>query len=425
MKKLICVVLSALLLCAMPLGMVGCGAKSGNKTDAHGADDLMEDITSQTPDAVSDPAMAAARFTDFGLRLFQAGQMTGENSLISPLSVLCALAMTANGAQEETRAQMEAVLGMKVEDLNEYLYAYMRDLPRGDAYKLDLANSIWFTDDKNFAVNTDFLQTNADYYGADLYKAPFTQETCNKINDWVKEKTDGMIPQILDQIPADAVMYLVNALAFDAEWAAPYQEHQVRENPFTREDGTEETVKFLYDREHAYLETPNATGFLKYYAGGQYAFAALLPNEGVNVEELVKSLNGAELHQLLTHPVSVPVETAIPKFESEFSAELSQVLAGMGMPLAFDGDRADFTALGTADANIYISRVLHKTFISVTEKGTRAGAATVVEMAKNTSVGPGMEEVKTVYLDRPFVYMLMDCRTGTPFFIGTMMDPGK
>lgn len=425
MKKSICLILSVLLLCAMPLGLVGCGAQPQTKPEPRQTVDLMADITAKTPDGVRDLSMDSAKLTDFGLRLFQTGRIDGENTLISPLSVLCALAMTANGAQGETRTQMEEVLGMKVEDLNAYLYIYMNGLARAETCKLDLANSIWFTDDESFTVNGDFLQTNADYYGADLYKAPFTPETCKAINDWVKGKTDGMIPHILDEIPADAVMYLVNALAFDAQWASPYDESQVREDTFTREDGAEESVEFLFGDVNQYLRDDHASGFIKYYDGGHYAFAALLPDEGVSVDGYVASLTGARLHQLLTHPESTTVRTSIPKFESDYSAELSGVLKAMGMPLAFDGERADFTGLGTADENIYISEVLHKTFISVGEKGTRAGAATVVGMMKNTSVGPGLEEVKTVYLDRPFVYMLMDCRTGTPFFIGTMMAPGK
>lgn len=194
------------------------------------------------------------------------------------------------------------------------------------------------------------------------------------------------------------------------------------EDVFTLEDGSRIDVTYMFSRENRYLETANATGFIKPYAGGQYAFAALLPNKGVTVAELVDSLSGAQLHQLLTHPESVPVETSIPKFETRFDVELSQALTDMGMPLAFDGSRADFTALGTADENIFISRVLHKTFISVAEQGTKAGAATVVEMAKNTAIGP-IEKVMHVHLDRPFVYMLVDLRTGTPFFIGTMMNP--
>ena len=431
MKRIACIICSVLLLCSLTLSLAGCGAQStpepqpeppSGGTTVKLSGDLMQGVTAGTPAGVEDLAADGAQLADFALRLFKAGQEEGKNTLLSPLSVLCALAMTANGAVGETRDQMETVLGMKVGELNEYLYTYMRDLPADESCRLSLANSIWFTDDDSFAVNTDFLQTNADYYGAGLYKEPFNDETCRAINNWVKEKTEGMIPEILDRIPQDAVMYLVNALAFKAEWMEPYTEENVRKADFTRADGKKQEADFLYGRENTYLETPNAAGFMKYYAGGDYAFAALLPNEGVSVEEVVNSLTGEQLHSLLTEPMGgVVVNTAIPKFETKYSTELSQVLCGMGMPIAFDGNRADFTALGIADWNIFISRVLHKTFISVTEKGTEAGAATVVEMMKNTAFMPP-QEIKTVYLDRPFVYMLVDLRTGSPFFIGAMTD---
>ena len=420
MKKMICLILSILLLGAMTLSLAACGAKASVEKPHN----LTEDVTAHPPAEVSDPAMAAARLTDFGLRLFREGQAEGKNTLYSPLSVLCALSMTANGAQGETRAQMEAVLGMKVEDLNAFLYAYIQELSREGDDRMSLANSIWFTDDERFTVNQDFLQTNADYYGADLYRAPFNDATCKAINDWVKNKTDGMIPQILDRIPADAVMCLVNALAFEAEWVEPYEKTQVTEAPFTMENGTKRTVELMRSRENAYLEDDNATGFIKYYAGGRYAFAALLPNEGVTVADYLDSLTGESLHRLLAHPRSVPVSAALPKFETDFDAELVGVLAAMGMPLAFDPDQADFSALGTSTGgNIYIGSVIHKTFISVAEQGTRAGAATVVVMVDGCALEE--EPPKVVTLDRPFVYMLIDTATGTPFFIGTMMDPGE
>ena len=420
MKKMICLILSILLLGAMTLSLAACGAKASVEKPHN----LTEDVTAHPPAEVSDPAMAAARLTDFGLRLFREGQTEGKNTLYSPLSVLCALSMTANGARGETRTQMEAVLGMKVEDLNAFLYAYIQELSREGDDRMSLANSIWFTDDERFTVNRDFLQTNADYYGADLYRAPFNGETCRAINDWVKDKTRGMIPQILDQLPASAVMCLVNALAFEAEWVEPYEKTQVTEAPFTMEDGTKRTVELMRSRENAYLEDDNATGFIKYYAGGRYAFAALLPNEGVTVAAYLDSLTGESLNQLLAHPRSVPVSAALPKFETDFDAELAGVLAAMGMPLAFDPDQADFSALGTSTGgNIYIGSVIHKTFISVAEQGTRAGAATVVVMVDGCALEE--EPPKVVTLDRPFVYMLIDTATGTPFFIGTMMDPGE
>ncbi len=395
-------------------------AFNGNNTVK--AEDLMEGIT---PNRVYKVELAEnnAKVSDFAVRLLQASAKEGENTLISPLSVLCALAMTVNGAEGETKSQMEAVLGMTAEELNRYIYTYINSLPQGEKYKLNLANSIWFKDSPAFTVNKEFLQINADYYGASIYKAPFDRSTLKDINNWVDEKTEGMIPNILDKIPEDVVMYLVNALAFEAEWQDIYSKTQVSDGKFTLEDGSIQNVEFMYNEEGRYIETENATGFIKNYSGRKYAFAALLPNEGTTVAQLVASLKGEELNDILSNPKYHTVKTKIPKFETEYSTELREVLQSMGMENAFDGILADFSKLGTsAVGNIYINRVLHKTFISVGEKGTKAGAATVVEM-DNEGAYMDPPEPKTVYLNRPFVYMLIDCETNTPFFIGTMMNP--
>ena len=408
------VIISLLLVCAMAVNLTGCTMEVQAK-------DLMEGITPNNVTALDDLSSQNADVTDFAIRLFKASEESGKNTLISPLSVLCALAMTANGAEEETLQQMEEVLGMTNEDLNLYLYSYMKNLPQGDKYKLSLANSIWFTEDERFTVNQDFLQANADYYGADIYKAPFNEQTKKDINNWVKQNTDEMIPEILDRVPVDAIMYLVNALAFETEWSAIYEKNQVREGVFTKEDNTKQNVDFMYGSEGTYLEDENAAGFMKYYKGGKYAFVAMLPDEGVSVSDYIASLTGESVNALLTNPQHTTVYTAIPKFETEYSVEMSEILKNMGMPKAFDPNNAEFEGLGTSNAgNIFISRVLHKTFISVGEKGTKAGAATVVEMADGAAAEP--QEPKEIYLNRPFVYMLIDCENNIPFFIGTMMD---
>ena len=408
------VIISLLLVCAMAVNLTGCTMEVQAK-------DLMDGITPNQANALDDLGSQNADVTDFAIRLFKASEESGKNTLISPLSVLCALAMTANGAEEETLAQMEEVLGMTTEELNLYLYSYMQNLPQGEKYKLSLANSIWFTEDERFTVNQDFLQTNADYYGADIYKAPFDKQTLKDINNWVKQNTDEMIPEILDQIPSEAIMYLVNALAFEAEWSEIYEKHQVKDGEFTKEDGTKQDVKFMYGSEGTYFEDEKATGFMKRYKGGKYAFVAMLPNEGVSVSEYIASLDGESLNALLANPQYATVRTSIPKFETEYKVEMSDILQSMGMTEAFDMYNADFEGLGTSTGgNIYISRVLHKTFISVGEKGTKAGAATIVEMKDGAAAEP--TEPKEVYLDRPFVYMLVDCENNIPFFIGTMMD---
>lgn len=415
MKKtrIVLMMISALLVCAMAVNLTGCAAKVQAKN-------LMDGITPNAVQAQEDLEAQNAAATEFAVRLFRASEKSGENTLISPLSVLCALAMTANGAENETLAQMEAVLGMTTQELNLYLYSYMRSLPQEEDCKLSIANSIWFTDDDRFTVNPDFLQTNADYYGAGIYKAPFDDQTCRDINLWVKEKTDGMIPNILDRIPDTAVMYLVNALAFDAKWKDRYTEQQIRDWEFTREDGTKQTASFMYSGEDIYLEDEKATGFMKHYKGGNYAFVAMLPKEGVSVTEYVSSLEGAALHELLANPQYETVTAAIPKFEAAYDTDLSEVLPGMGMPRAFEPGQAEFGKLGhSTEGGISISRVLHKTFISVDENGTKAAAATVVEM-EDCGIAPSLP--KQVILDRPFVYMLVDCENDVPIFIGTLMD---
>ena len=411
MKRLIAI----LLVLAMALGMTACSQVSAN--------DLMKDVPAKAVDVLPDMDAGAAAAADFGVRLFKTSMEEGENTLISPLSVLYALAMTANGADGETLAQMEQVLGMDVDNLNSYMLAYLELLPESKDYKMSLANSIWFKDDPNFAVEQSFLQTNADYYGAGAYKAAFDEGTRNDINNWVKEHTDGMIPEIIDEIPDEAIMYLVNALAFDAKWADEYEEHQIREGRFTMEDGTRQDVDMMHSEEYTYLEDDLATGFIKYYKDRKYAFVAMLPNEGVSVSQYVDSLTGEHLRELLNNPEDLTVFASIPKFETEYDIEMSEVLQEMGMTDAFDWRVADFSKLGTYNVdgmNICISRVLHKTFISVSEQGTRAGAATAVEMVAAGAME--IVEFKEVVLDRPFVYMLIDCETNLPFFIGTMMN---
>lgn len=394
----------------------GCGKKVQ-------ASDLMKGVKANdvSKEAVlrDEDTVAAA---DFAVRLFEASRQENSEVLISPVSVLYALAMTANGAEGETLTQMEDVLGLSVEELNPYLYAYKEALASGNKYKLDLANSIWFKEDESLTVNPDFLQANADCYDAELYQAPFDNSTLKDINNWVSDKTDGMIEDILDEIPDVAIMYLINAIAFDAEWENIYKENEVMADVFTTENGSEQIAELMYSEENEYLEDENTTGLIKYYKDGKYAFAGLLPKEGISVSEYISSLTGEKLMRLLNNSQSVPVDAAIPKFENEYDTEMSEILKDMGMTNAFDPGMADFSGLGTStDGNIYINRVLHKTYIAVDEQGTKAGAATAVELMTEAAMIDSAEH-KTVYLNRPFIYMLIDSEAKLPVFMGTVMD---
>ena len=419
-KRIVSCLLCVLILASVAASLCACSGSvepSGGK-----AKNLIEDAHI-TPGVKSADALNKAytpAVAEFALKLFKQSLNDDGNTLISPLSVICALAMTMNGARGETLAQAENVFGMDIDSLNEYLGAYISALPQGEKYKLSLANSIWFTDKNQFDVRTDFLQLNADIYGADIYKTVFDGKAVKTINNWVKGKTDGTIDRIIEDVEDDNVMFLINALAFDSEWQVIYEdESSVRDNAFTNADGTVSTVKMMFSGEGTYLDDGSATGFIKNYADAKYAFAALLPNEGVSVFDYIASMSGEKLCETLSNARASAVNVGLPKFESSFSAEMSEALKALGMSDAFDCGAADFSGIASLDSchTLYISKVLHKTFISVGERGTRAGATTAVVMNYCTSEGP-VEELKTVVLDRPFVYMIIDCETMLPIFIG-------
>ena len=412
-KKMFLAILSLILICSMAVSLSGCATKVQ-------ATDLMEGVQPNTVTGKAvDDAFAQSQMR-LAVDLFQASALESkdENVLISPLSIQLALAMTANGADGNTKAEMEALLGgdISLEDLNEYLYSYVNNLPSAEKYKLQIANSIWFRDDEGrLQVEKDFLQKNADYYGAQAYKAAFDDQTLKDINNWVKDHTDGMIDSILDQIDDDAVMYLINALVFDAEWQHVYDKSDVYKGKFTNIDGTEKQVDMMHSEETVYLQDENATGFMKPYSGSKYSFAALLPNEGVDINEYIAGLTGEKLMKTLNTPQLGMVMATLPKFSYEYELTMNDVLKELGMPTAFNETKADFSKLGESSrGNIFIGEVLHKTFISVDELGTKAGAVTKVEMKDESA--PISEWV--VNLNRPFVYMIIDNESKLPVFIG-------
>lgn len=386
------------------------------------AENLMEGISPNDVTGKATDDKFIGNTADFSVNLFKETITDNKNSLISPLSVLLALSMTANGADNNTLKQMETVLGkdIPISDLNEYLYTYAKNLPSEEKSKFSIANSIWFKD--NLVVEIDFLQTNADYYNAAAYKSAFDDQTIKDINNWVNKNTDGMIDKIIDEIDRDTVMYLINAIVFDAEWKEIYEKNNINSGKFTSIDGKKRNVEFMSSTENSYFSDKKVTGFKKPYAGGNYSFVALLPNEDVKINDYISSLTGEYFLNLLKNEENTSVRALLPKFSYDYKIKMNDALKKLGMPEAFSEAKADFTKIEKpekriVEGNIFIDEVLHKTFISVDERGTKAGAVTKVELNKESCV-----EGKVVNLDRPFVYAIIDNKTDLPIFIGTVMD---
>ena len=210
-------------------------------------------------------------------------------------------------------------------------------------------------------------------------------------------------------------MVLLNALTFDAKWAAPYKTADVREGTFTAADGTEQTVEMMHKTEQLYLDDGLATGFVKDYAGGRYCYAALLPNDNVPTEEYLASLTGASLLNTIKNAEECRVSTAMPKYKIETSAELNQALTAMGISDAFSRADADFSRI--SDTPQYIDEVLHKTYMKVDEEGTEAAAVTAVI---TRYAAPMQSYDHTVILDRPYVMAIVDRETEAVVFLGVV-----
>lgn len=432
MKHFFLIVLSAVLLCSSgctvpdEAEVIRCYADTGENSGDIPAE--TEPVGNETGPSSTDPALTAElymlsdkeydAYMDFTLRLFKecADPSKEENMMISPLSVITALGMTANGAKNDTLGQIESAIGLNLDELNTFLAAYLDTFPKDDGYKLTPANSVWYRDTESLHVEKDFLHSMNSNLNAEVYPEPFDDGTCDKINEWVNENTDGMIQKLLDEIPSDAVMYLINALAFDSEWAEEYENTDVHENIFTTASGTEQTADMMHSEESRYLRSNDALGFLKFYRDEKYAFVGILPNEGIRLDDYIASLTPEKLTDMLGTVYGDDVNARLPKFDAEYSVTMNDQLKDMGITDLFDFALCDLSGMAQSDAgNIYVSRVLHKTFISVDEKGTKAAAVTAVECTAEC-----VSEPVCIHLDRPFLYMIVEWENRVPVFIGTL-----
>ena len=339
----------------------------------------------------------------------------GDNLLISPLSIQLALSMTALGAAGRTLEEMEALLfnGGTSEAFGRYAREYINSLTGAEDVRLSVADSVWIREDMRENILKDFLQANADYYGADAYAAPFDEDTKDAINGWINDKTNGMIEKMLDDIDKDSLMYLINAFYFEAEWRKKFE--PAFKDEFKNIEGVKTEIDMMSDYLESFLSDDVAVGFKKYYQGGRFAFCAMLPNDNVSLADMIASLTGERLKAFFDSEVKEGTMIRMPKFKDGYEKELKEPLSELGMPTAF-GDGANFSKM-VEKVSVCISKVRHKTAIDVNENGTNAAAVTIVEMKENAAYH---EYKHKVYLNRPFMYFILDTTTGMPLFVGTM-----
>lgn len=415
MKKRL-IKLIALAMCAAML--TGCAASGGvkNLTDGVNAADV-------TLPEVTDYTMIG----DLGAGLMQyAAAQEAENPVLSPLSAYLCLAMLMPGANENTKAEFEKILGADWD----YVSALAADIAAqlektGGSTKLDLANSIW-TDDDKAVIEEEWLKTVKAYFGPDIYSADLPSDGALKaINKWVNDKTNGMIPKLHDEnYDKDTIMVLLNALYMKADWAHKFEGNYTNDREFTKADGSTVTVPFMnmFEAYESYIKTEDAEGIMLPYDDGRLAFIALKPGSG-DARGYASSLTGAKLKELIAAAKADTFVTVnMPKFSTGYSVYLTDALKAMGMTDAFDPFLADLSGAGRGvDGPLYISYVFQRVKVDVDEEGTEAAAVTEIATAERCAL-PADEPIVLTF-DKPFVYAIVDTETGVPLFAGVMENP--
>ncbi|MBN1447541.1 MAG: serpin family protein [Bacteroidetes bacterium] len=358
--------------------------------------------------------------TDFAFTLFRTTAQTqpDDNIFLSPLSVSMALGMTMNGAAGDTRAAMQQTLmfnALTQQEINEAYRGLIDLLTHTDPrVALRIGNSIWGRE--GFPIRQDFIDTNRHYFNAEVASLDFDDpQSVDIINDWVSESTQGRIPTIIDPpIPPEVMLYLINAVYFKGTWTTQFDPSRTRDDTFSALSGAKQSVRMM-----------NREGRMRYHADAvmevvdlpygwdRYSMTVVLPRQGYTLAQAAEALSSGWTG-ILEKLVTTEMTLQLPRFTLEYEVALKDILSAMGMGIAFDPGRADFTGINSG-GDLYITRVKHKTFVEVNEEGTEAAAATSVEV--------GLTSVPSVMrVDRPFLFLIHERHSGAILFIGQVTE---
>lgn len=405
-----------LVIACMAVGIGGCGKR----------EPVRSEVQNETENAVEEEKnMLRNGVNHFAYQLY--GRLDGgENVFFSPYSLCSALSLLNLGAGTETKKELETLLGISDMDAwSSAMKAYLETEWTDETFVLT-ANSIWLQQGEAWAENieADFLNPAAEFFKSELYEADFQGnpgDAIARLNRWAEENTNGMIPEVIAELPPATVLMLMNAVYFEGKWEIPFVEESTHEETFYGNDG-EKRVDMMhqYGEYYAYIESCGMKGIAIPYKDSPLVmkiFVPLAPESGENIEALFAALNDAEREALLDSLDDADEKEidrlVIPKFTMEQEIKgLKEILQDMGMQEAF-AETADFDKIAE---ELYVSQVLHKAKIEVDEQGTKAAAVTAVAAAGCAMVE---EKIPVIFeADRPFIYVIQDTRTGVILFMG-------
>jgi serpin B len=414
-------------LLVLMLGLLGLGigikAILPSASVAFPTSELSSETLSQSEEIMPDAIVQAQ--TQFGFKLFN--QLTqaseNENIFISPSSIILALSMLYNGADGTTQQEIQKILeyqGMSLAEVNQSNQLLQQQLNQDTvAIQLAIANSLWLRE--GFLIEDQFLQNNQNFYDAEVAELDFNSpEAVQKMNQWVEEKTQGKINQMIDQVSPSDMMFLMNAIYFKGNWTEKFQESQTQNKAFYLIDGTEKQHPLMSRQDRfSYLETEQFQGIsLPYGEEKRFSLYVFLPQPEQSIDDFLQTLNIENWNQWMQRFTLKKGKIELPRFKLEYDVELNPILKKLGMTSSFNPNQANFSKLSPSE-DLFVSIVKHKTFLDVNEEGTEAAASTAIGM-RTTSIEPSPFEM---IVNRPFFCAIRDNQTDTILFMGVIYNP--
>ena len=340
-----------------------------------------------------------------------------KNYLISPYNIEIALNMLRVGADGNTKDEIDKVIGNRS----------INDVSIKD--KLNIANGIFIKNKYKNDVKSSFMNDLNTKYQADVLYDEFKKP--DVINNWVKEKTNGMIDKLLEHINNDFVLGLASALALDVEWTNPFECNNTLSEEFSKIDNKKINVEMMHQTytSHAnYIKNDDVEGIiLPYFSNSniELEFVGIIPN---NINDYIKEINQEKLNGLFNNTTQATnklhINLSLPRFTYSYEInDFISVLNNLGIKEAFNQDKANFKKMIEIDENVYVGEAIHKTKIELNEKGTKAAAVTYFGVFETTAmIEKNFDEIN-IKFNKPFIYMIREKNTGELLFFGTVFEP--
>lgn len=421
------------LFAGLALAVASCGsnkhlqmAKTGNETAKSSSDEMAITPSVENPDPsyliLTDVQRKGVEGNNkMALSLFK--QIEGfDSKVVSPLSVSCLMSMLANGAEGTTKQEIMDVLGckgMNIDEMNAFYKDLMEYAVQADkTIALNIANYIAVN--KNYNLNANFKRTLDMYYKAGVETLDFSDaKSTNRINAWCNKQTNGMIPSIIDQVEPSAVSYVMNAIFFNGSWKDKFDKSETKLDRFQGYTRDIKKVEMMHrNGKYMYMSNDTFSAVEMPYGNETYVMTVLLPHNGKSIFDMMAQLDAEKLAEMPRKMDNCVVDLKLPRFNSELQLSLNDIISKMGASKMFEPAQAQFTHF--ANGNFYVSKMLQKAKIEVSEEGTKAAAVTAAVMTMS-AFHPEEPRHVEFHANRPFVYMITEKMSGAIFFMGQFL----